>query len=507
MQNKYLNRYLETQLHPAMIAVDGEGRLLDWEGNLQWYDLHLNREMVGKRIDTIIPFLVGINFSTELTWPFMTFGADKTADIHVQPLDLGGANIFFIESRQLQAVVQETQQEKNETTLLYNKLQQLSAILKDKNTALQHAINARNQFLSGISHEFRTPITTILGHNNLLISRCSHSDESINRSVQSIDKNAKYLLALIDNLLEQGGITADRLTLSNSIVALNEFFHFILDTFSVAAEEKQLEFHCNTSFEDNARILIDEHYLYLMLVNLITNAIKFTDHGFVKVTATWSDGMLSIKVRDSGIGIPESDLEKIRQPFSRAGNVGNRRGSGLGLSIINEVVKAMHGNLSIQSTTGEGTSVTLNIPAERHDVPETGTTRENATHTAEEPVILIIEDDPDISALYTIILKDSAGMQPICYESGDHFLENIANHNPDIIILDYNLVDENGVILAQMARDHGYQKPIILLTATSSIDSRLSQDALAAGCTRVLNKPRDVNSLATIIRTELSNQE
>ena len=502
MQKNELNQFLSDLVHPVAIETDAHGILLGWEGDIEWYGLKLDNENIGKPVHEIVPMLFGLDFSEAQELPLVSFDQCNTANVYIQPNGAGRVHVFLVDARQQMAAIKNAQQTRNETSLLYEKLSRLSELLKQKNTKLQQAINARSQFLSGVSHEFRTPITTILGHINILVSQCGNTPPDINTSFQSIDKNAKYLLALIDNLLEQGEITAQRLTISKSDVDLERFFQFIIDTFSVIAEQKQIKLLYWQNFQHDLRIMIDEHHLYLMLVNLVSNAIKFTDAGSVEVSVNWSPNKLSISVRDTGIGIPKADLKNITEPFSRGSNVGQRKGSGLGLSIIHEVVKAMDGELEFQSELGEGTQVSLYIPAEESHPELLNGSESRAGINTSQPLVLIVEDDIDISMLYSILLRD-AGMEPLCYEDGKNLLDNIDKHNPDIIILDYNLGEDNGIELAAKVRQSGYEKPVILFTATSIIDMDLKEKASSVGCTRVLNKPHDVNSLTKIIHMEL----
>lgn len=502
MQKNDLNRFLSDLVHPVAIETDATGILLGWEGDIDWYGLKLDNEEIGKPAQEIIPMLFGLDFSTAQELPLVSFGINKTANIYIQPNGAGRVHVFLVDARQQMAALRNAQQTRNETSLLFEKLSRLSELLKQKNTKLQQAINARSQFLSGVSHEFRTPITTILGHINILVSQCRNISPDINTSFQTIDKNAKYLLALIDNLLEQGEITAQRLTITKSAVDLELFFQFIIDTFSVIAEQKQIKLLYRKNFADDLRILADEHHLYLMMVNLISNAIKFTDFGSIQISADWSNNQLKISVKDTGIGIPEAELRKITEPFSRGSNVGQRKGSGLGLSIIREVIKAMEGELDFQSKQGAGTLVSLQIPAKAALHERAAENNSKAENITRPPRVLIVEDDHDISTLYSILLRD-AGMEPLCFDDGKNLLGNLEKHDPDLIILDYNLGNENGIELAAKVRKSGYEKPVILFTATSIIDMDLKEKAATVGCTRVLNKPHDVNSLTQIISLEL----
>ncbi len=504
MFDSSLQETLKTLLHPVTVDLDAEGRLLGWSGDPSWYGLQFDSNATGTTTEDFLPIVVGLDLSVAQTLPLVNLPGGHIADIIVQPDDQGNrTRLILLESREKLENIRDAQQRSNEISLLYQRLQSLSDELQKTNTELEHALNARDQFISGVSHEFRTPITTIIGHCELLSSRCESIDNGLRQSFQAIDKNAKFLLALIDNLLEQGEISANRLEIKPAPVDISQFFQFIIDMFQVAAAEKQLDLSYQEDLDPSLTLLLDEHYLYLILVNLITNALKFTDDGHIDVIADWKDNNLSVVVADSGIGIPEAALDKIFEPFSRADNVAGRRGSGLGLSIVKEVIAAMQGSMNISSKQGMGTRITLTIPAPQQQSNQHQGQSASVTQHSETPVVMIVEDDTDIAALYKIILND-AGMEPVCYVDGTGFVENITKIKPDIIVLDYNLGDENGLDLARKARAAGYEGPVILFTATSSITSHLQQHATEAGCTRLSQKPRDVTNLATIIKAELA---
>ncbi len=506
MFDSNLQKTLENLLHPVTVDLDAQGRLLAWDGDPSWYGLDLANMKNGEASEEFLPMLIGLDLSQHQTLPLVNLPGGHVADVIIQPDDSGNSRVILLESREKMENIRDIQQQNNETALLYQRLQSLSDALRKTNAELEHALDARNQFISGVSHEFRTPITTIIGHCELLSSRCESADAALHQSFHAIDKNAKFLLALIDNLLEQGEISANRLEIKPVPVEMSQFFQFIVDMFHVAAAEKQLELNYHEHLDQSLTLLIDEHYLYLVLVNLITNALKFTDEGHVDVIADWKDDTLSVVVADSGIGIPESALEKILEPFSRADNVAGRRGSGLGLSIVKEVVAAMKGDMNISSKQGEGTRITLTIPAPQQQSTYPKSQSANATQHSDAPVVMIVEDDNDIASLYKIILND-AGMKPICFVDGQGFVDNIATTAPDIIVLDYNLGDENGLDLAKKARASGYRGPVVLFTATSAITSHLEQHAREAGCTRLSQKPRDVTNLAAIIKSELAGNQ
>lgn len=504
MFDSKLQKTLDNLLHPVTIDLDAEGRLTGWSGDITRYGLSISDASIAAGIDDFLPIVVGLDLTVGRTLPLVNLPGGHIADVIIQPDDSKtSTRIILLESRETLENIRSVQQKSHDTELLYQRLQELSDAIRKKNIDLEHALNARNQFISGVSHEFRTPITTIIGHCDLLAARFSDADPDIYQSLQAVDKNAKFLLALIDNLLEQGEISANCLSINPVQVDISNFFHFIVETFTVAAAEKQLKINYYETLDQAETLLLDEHYLYLILVNLITNALKFTDSGHIDITAKWENNTLSITISDTGIGIPSTALDKIFDPFSRAENVAGRRGSGLGLSIVKEVVTAMEGELDISSREGEGTSVTLLIPA-----PPQQTNQQPAKAFVESsaPIVMIVEDDADISALYKIMLND-AGMKPVCHTDGHRFVENIASTTPDIIVLDYNLGHENGLDLAKKARAANYKGPIILFTATSTITDHLEQRARKAGCTRLSQKPREVANLAEIISTELAGND
>jgi two-component system, sensor histidine kinase len=234
-----------------------------------------------------------------------------------------------------------------------------------------------------------------------------------------------------------------------------------------------------------------------IIVNLVSNAIKFTEHGSVRVETKWSRGELKLSVEDTGKGIAKDDQARVFNAFEQ---LGNHPGTGLGLAIVKHLVAAMGGNLSLTSDIGKGSRFELTLPAEQITIDSNG-----YQNTFEHPNVLeksllnnvlIVEDDPDIMALLQGTLSE-AGYTILEASDGNEAIKKALSNWPDLILLDLNLPDMTGFEVIKTLRNYDFDNPVFAQSAW--VSSEFKVKAIAAGCNEYLLKPLDFTELNALI--------
>lgn len=366
------------------------------------------------------------------------------------------------------------------------------------------ANNAKSAFLANVSHELRTPITAILGFSELLRESPALRDAD-RTAARTIFNNSLHLKALIDDLLDISKIEAGSLELTREDFSPSRLVTDTLDLFSVQARAKGIELICETCETDESTLVSgDVRRIKQILVNLIGNAVKFTDAGFVSVfheLRPSADGSTSyrmfVRIRDSGPGIAPGLLGKIFEPFEQGDQTLSKKqaGTGLGLFLSREIAHLMNGEVWIEETRlGAGTAFCLEL-----EVRPVGAQRPPSAVTC--PKILVVEDNADIARLLEIVVR-SAGMEVRHEERGDLAIKAVQAENPDLIIMDLQLPVMDGYEAVKILRSNGYERPILGLTANARTEER--QRCLDAGFSDCLGKPLDRDDLIHKIRALLT---
>ncbi|MBX3744538.1 MAG: CHASE3 domain-containing protein [Verrucomicrobiae bacterium] len=353
-------------------------------------------------------------------------------------------------------------------------------------------------FLANMSHEIRTPMNAILGFSELLSGDLTEPRHR--QYLSSIRSSARSLLQLINDILDMSKIEAGVMELHPEPTDPAELCGFVRSVFSEAAARKGVPLECEVAAEVPRSLLLDRIRLRQILINLVGNALKFTDRGWVRVRVPWeppsSDGRvnLTIEVSDTGVGIPPDRLEAIFEPFVQAGadREKEREGTGLGLAIVRRLTEAMGGTVSVTSQPGEGSTFRLRLPG------LTVSPRLPAEEGAPE------EDDTDFNRLagaLVLVVDDNrincdlvAGM----FEGSHHRLE--FGHNgeeavakarllrPDVILMDVRMPGMDGrAALAAIRQTPGFDLlPVIAVTASSLADE---EEGLKRQFSGYLQKP------------------
>ena len=392
--------------------------------------------------------------------------------------------------------------------------------LKDAKETAESASLAKSAFLANMSHEIRTPMTAIVGYADLLLDpRQTQSDKLDN--LQTIRRNARHLLELINDILDLSKIEAGKMKVERIECELPQLIGDVVSLMRPRAMEKGLDLKCTFAGPIPKKMMTDSLRLRQILVNLVGNAVKFTEAGHVelRVSCTRKDGEARVRfdVNDTGIGITHEQMARLFQPFNQADESTTRRfgGSGLGLTISQRLSKLLGGTIAACSTPDKGStfSVTLNAgPVAESDMIEgldESLLQSNRGHAPKDPVItlvgriLLAEDGRDNQRLITLHLR-RAGAEVVLAENGRIAVDLATQQCFDLILMDMQMPEMDGYEATSELRRRGLTLPIIALTAHAMADDR--SKCLGAGCSDYLTKPVEKELLLATINSYLKRQ-
>lgn len=383
----------------------------------------------------------------------------------------------------------------------------------------------KSDFFANISHEFRTPLSLILGPIETLLSKLS--DPNHRFQLNLMRKSASRLLRLINQILDLSKLQFGRLELKVTEFNAVKLIKGVSATFESLLESKGIRLNFKSS-DENVMLYGDQEQIETICINLISNAIKFSDEGGVitvqlnRVGPSSSDknpeGELELQITDNGIGIPAEQVEHIFDRFYQAGSASEKRygGTGIGLALTKELVELHHGNISVTSELGKGTTVTVRLPLgkvhfredqvvtdktqqpERQEtyadvvipdasIPDTIQKTEVIESENALPILLLIEDNADVrSYIRSIVSSDYTLLQAVDGEDG---IKQAKEYIPDLIISDVMMPKMNGYEVCRHVKkdERTSHIPVILLTAKASITSRI--EGLETEADVYLNKP------------------
>jgi signal transduction histidine kinase/CheY-like chemotaxis protein/HPt (histidine-containing phosphotransfer) domain-containing protein len=359
---------------------------------------------------------------------------------------------------------------------------------------LQDANTIKSQFLANMSHEIRTPLTAVLGQSEAIIYG-DFDDDSIVKEVEIIHSNSLHLLQLINDILDLSKIEANKFELENRQQNLHEIVDGLNDIFVEEALRKNLSFTITHHLPNPFIIDVDGLRLKQILINLCSNAIKFTREGWVTLDIAVIDKTLFFTVTDTGMGMNEEQLAKIFNSFTQADNSINRRfsGSGLGLFLSDQLAKVMLGQISVSSQVGQGSTFVFKLPF--GDIYSTSVNIDSHYDQLAQisldkkrfsGKILLADDHDDNRRLIGRILT-SLGLEVLTASNGKEAIALCVMHKPVLTLLDIQMPELDGIQALKKLRKLGCNHPIYALTA-NAMSHEISQ-YLALGFDGHLKKP------------------
>ena len=350
------------------------------------------------------------------------------------------------------------------------------------------ANQAKNRFLSSMSHEIRSPLNSIIGYAHIL-----HQDPSMpahrQQAVETLKRSGEHLCSLIEDILDIARIEERRFELKQQAIHFADFIEHLVHTYKEQAEDIGLSFSCQITNTLPQRIRGDEKRVGQILINLLSNAVKFTTNGGIVFRIGYSGGVATFQVADTGAGIEEAKLQEIFQPFTRFNNpTGNAAvGSGLGLNISKILTEVMGGELTVLSRIGEGSTFTVRLllPSLSVEV-EPEVQAAIIGYEGRRRKILIVDDQREHRELLLAMLEP-LGFSLAEVGSGEECLLKVQEFLPDLILLDMSMSGIDGIETAQLLRQQGYAATLLVLSANAYPSDRMA--ALKAGCNDFLSKP------------------
>ena len=380
---------------------------------------------------------------------------------------------------------------------------QSNLLLEEKNRELilakekaEKASNARAEFLSTVSHELRTPLNAINGIAHLLLEENPKKTQM--NYLESLKYSGNYLTTFINDILEINKIDSNKIELENINFNLKQLLENIQNSLKELASDNSNEFSIEIDQEIPNNLIGDPTKLSQIILNLINNALKFTQNGNVDVIAKLvpsedeeqKEATIAFEVKDTGIGIAEDKLETVFDSFSQGSVEINRKygGTGLGLTIVKKLVTLLGGKIKLESVIDKGSCFSFELHFKVSDNPlqvEQKTYIYDSSSLINKK-ILIVEDNK-INQMVSRKMLENKGIQCEIIDNGEEAIEIARNNEFDMILMDVHLPGINGTIAAKKIRKFDDKTPIIALTAISLNENR--ENLMSYGMTDVITKP------------------
>ena len=489
----YLRAVLIDRAHLLLLSFSPDWHLRAAHGDAAFYGLDVD---AADGTHALRDLFTGLPLDHDQDIPFVELAHGRSAHVHLVA-DGPGFHLLLIDAEDARSQQHAQQQLVHEAVIsgqakskAIGKLKDIRSELERQRASLEEANALKNALIATLSHEFRTPLTSIFGYLHL-IERRARLDATSEQALQAMRRSATYLFTLAENLLEYGRGEAGGGLLNPVDVDLDALLHDVKAMFVPLAEAKGLRFRADLLRQDPAAPRFDDVKLRQIVINLLSNAVRYTAHGEVALALDWRERSLRIEVRDSGIGIAPEFIGNVFKPFNRGGQAGSK-GAGLGLSIVRRLVEQMHGTLALESEPGRGTCFHIELPsasapARSADVDE-GVMRGRR--------VLVVDDDPDVAQLLEVLLTD-LGFDVRLLDSADAALDHAMRDAPDVLLIDVELPGMSGNAVVYKLRAQGYQGRIVTLSANASADAR--DAALRAGANHYLTKPLELERFVAIM--------
>jgi PAS domain S-box-containing protein len=495
--------YLESlvSITPAAVVVlDADERVTDWNPAAAELFGYSAEEAVGRPIDDLVfgetengreegrelmAEAVREGRAQRITRRRRRDGTLVDVELMLVPLTVDGAHAGFLG--------------------VYHDVTELQRARQEAEAATQ----AKSAFLATMSHEIRTPMNAVIGMTDLLLSTDLTGEQR--EFAEIVHSSGDALLHVIDDILDYSKIEAGKLDLEHEPFRLRDCVEGALDIVAPRAWEKGIELGCLIDEAAPAGILGDEARLRQVLLNLLSNGVKFTEEGgevFVLVDAEARGGgacRIELSVRDTGIGIPQDRMDRLFTSFSQVDASTTRRfgGTGLGLAISKRLVELMGGAISVESEKGAGSTFRISLPVTEAEVPSPIPLEEGLPQLAGKRILVV--DDNETNREIVSRHARSWGMEPLAVERPSEALALVdAGEAFDVGVLDMMMPDMDGLALAGEIRSRrsADELPLLLLTSLGRIPQAESGSIFSAQLTKPLKASQLYNTLLQLLTAE-----
>ena len=492
-----LRALLLERSHALVLGFSPDWTLREVCGDAAFHGIDAAAPAAG--IAALQDLFVGIDIGDDQEIPFVELANGRSAHVHLLA-DGDRFHLLLLDADEARATQRSQQQLANEAVLAgHAKSKAIDALrnirneLERQRARLEEANALKNALIATMSHEFRTPLTSAFGHLRLLERQLPPGESGA--ALQAVRRSLTYLFALAENLLEYGRGEAGGGLLDPVEIDLDALLADCEAMFRPLASAKGLAFRTRLDRDDAATPRFDEVKLRQIVINLLSNAVRYTHSGEVALALRWANARLHVEVSDTGIGIAPEFRARVFHPFNSGAQSGSR-GAGLGLSIVRRLVEQMHGTLALESAPGTGTRFELDLP---------GAVAASAPTTSDAAPLrgqaLVVEDDTDVSHLLEIALG-GLGLEVRVVGEAAIAIETVLAAPPRLLVFDMHLPDLSGSEAVFRLRAQGHRGAILMLSANASADAR--DAALRAGADRYLTKPIDFARLEDTVRELLA---
>ncbi|MDT9678386.1 response regulator [Pseudomonas sp. JV414] len=399
-------------------------------------------------------------------------------------------------------------------------LQQLQVneqVLNRAKNAAEDADRSKTRFLATMSHEIRTPMYGVIGATELLARSALNAEQS--SLLRTINTSGRALLSLIDNILDLAKIEAGKLELKPRVFEIRALVSSSIEMIRQNIQDKPIVLEAQVSPDVPPLVKTDTNCLRQILINLLGNAVKFTEAGKISLMVTTSGygtrARLEFSIRDTGIGIPMERQNSLFKPFTQFKGLASQRftGSGLGLSICKNLVEAQQGTLSFTSQAGVGSTFSFSLPMELFSVSELPIRDDHAwvgfdsSFAEDYPLdILLVENHP-VSQKVAMAMLQELGYAPDLASDGLEAVNQCMTSTPDIIFMDINMPVMDGLEAIRKIRELPMGDICYIVAFTASAFSSEIERFRAAGANDILTKPANFQALSRVLQRAVNYRQ
>lgn len=388
----------------------------------------------------------------------------------------------------------------------FSKTQSYKKQLEEANSKTKRLLRNREQLIATVSHDLKTPLSTIVGYTELLGN--SELTKKQLYFAKNIKGSSEYITNLIQDLLDFTQIEAGKITIEKLSFSLNDVIHEVAKSIQSVYEQKPIHLSIEIDSIFQNKIIGDPFRLRQIVTNIIGNAFKFTSEGFIKIEASANaeNNFFTIKVEDSGIGIQEDKQQLIFEEFTQANENIEKKygGTGLGLTISKKMAEILGGKLSIKSIYGKGSVFEIQLPLLFDSSSQKAEEIDFSINTL---TVIVVDDDINLLNLTTEILRQN-NFKVLPFSNASTALEAMENNTFDFIITDIQMPEMDGFLFLKKLKESSTlnfdKKPVIAITGRTDLETEIYRNA---GFVHVIRKPYSPKVLLEIIDSILNNRE